>query len=581
MPLKEIKSLPKIYELLKNHKCYLNEHRWTEDVWDTVQLGFFQGTNPQFYSADNATTMISNAIKKSFPKAKIPKFQIVFCSPQTKSQNIQLRTKAYAIETEKATSMERIKMLKHTYGETTEFVPFQMRSKHPDAYARILSQQSRMIADQHVIVMQYITPDTMYYLTDRIAAIDGVIDLLEVTNGEEIGKYRVLVHKDDFHKARKSLQANLPTWYAECVPDDAKPTQDRFPGTPEVAPIMSDGYSSREDSYYSSSVNTALSYDSVSSDITTDTSIKSTVTNNDDKTEPSWAQRVSNGATPDKGSTPPPGAPNSVQPNPIDASIISDLASSRAEVEDLKAQLSKMQVQQDTERQEQVRQAEHQKKEAEILATAQQLELDKKAEDQRRLFHQQLEDQRREMKKLAAQQRSELEAKMQDQITRAIQDHMNRSPAPVTPDLHQMFVDQGRQIQLLTRMMMKQMSPPAPPPVAQVSTGKRSAEATKMTEGVDEEFEYPEEEHLNTPESRKRVDLKRTPQKSESSRTEATTPSSVSMESPLAIGNSTSRMTHIHGHRIRSVRYTQTTPIILSILAVMDPATMSMNAILL
>ena len=70
--LKEIKSIPKIHDSLKNHKCYLNEHRWTEDVWDTVQHGFFQGTNPQFYSADNATTMISNEIKKSFPKAKIP-----------------------------------------------------------------------------------------------------------------------------------------------------------------------------------------------------------------------------------------------------------------------------------------------------------------------------------------------------------------------------------------------------------------------------------------------------------------------------------------------------------------------------
>ena len=247
VPLKEIKSLPKIYELLKNHKCYLNEHRWTEDVLDTVQLGFFQGTNPQFYSADNATTMISNEIKKSFPKAKIPKFQVTFCSPQTKLKNIQLRTNAYAIETEKSTSMEMLKMLEHTYRETTEFVPFQMRSKHPDAYARIIYEQSKMIADQHVIVLQYITFDTMYYLTDRIAAVTGVIGLLEAPNCANIEKYRVLVHKDDFHTARKNLQSELSLWYdAECVPDDAKPNQDKFPGKPEVVPIMSDGFSSGE-----------------------------------------------------------------------------------------------------------------------------------------------------------------------------------------------------------------------------------------------------------------------------------------------------------------------------------------------
>ena len=195
VPLREIKALPKIHALLKNHKCYLNEHRWTEDVWDTVQLGFFQGINPQFYSAENATSMISDTIKKAFPKTKIPKFQIAFSSPQTTIHNTQLRTKAYAIETEKTTSMEMLKILKHTYKETTEFIPFQMRSKHPDAYYRILSQQTKMIAEQHVIVLYNISADMMYYLSDRIESIDGVIDLKAVPNGEKDGKYRVLVKK--------------------------------------------------------------------------------------------------------------------------------------------------------------------------------------------------------------------------------------------------------------------------------------------------------------------------------------------------------------------------------------------------
>ena len=94
---------------------------------------------------------------------------------------------------------------------------------------------------------------------------------------------------------------------------------------------------------------------------------------------------------------------------------------------------------------------------------------------------------------------------MQEQITSAIlQDHINRSAAPVTPDLHQVFVNQGCQIQLLTRMMMKQMSPQDQQlPSAQVSTGKRSAEETKMTDGLDEESKFSDAEHLNTPEVRK------------------------------------------------------------------------------
>ena len=205
--LKEIKSTPKIYELLKNHKCYLNEHRWTEDVWDTVQLGFFQGMNPQFYSAEKVSSMISTEIKikKAVPKTKIPKFQIAFCSPQTMIHNAQLRTKAYSIETEKSTSMEMLKILKQTYHETTEFIPSQMRSKHSEAYSRILLQQSKMIADQHVIIIQHISPDSMYYLSDRITSVDGVIDLIEAPNSKVLGRYQVLVHKDDFHHVRKTI----------------------------------------------------------------------------------------------------------------------------------------------------------------------------------------------------------------------------------------------------------------------------------------------------------------------------------------------------------------------------------------
>ena len=130
------------------------------------------------------------------------------------------------------------------------------------------------------------------------------------------------------------------------------------------------------------------------------------------------------------------------------------------------------------------------------------------------------------MEQLAAQQRREMEAKTQEQITRAIQDHMSRSAASATPDLHQMFVTQGRQLHLLTRMMMKQIKTQDQSPSGQTSTGKRSPEETStLTEGMDDGSDLSDAELLHTPEVRKRVDLKRTPQKSASTRTEATTPS--------------------------------------------------------
>ena len=512
--LREIKSIPKIHELLKNHKCYVNEHRWTEDVWDTVQLGFFQGLNPQFYSVDDATSMVSEAIKKACPKTKIPKFQIAFCTPQTMIHNAQIRTKAYAIETEKSTSMEMLKILKHTYRTTTEFIPFQMRSKHPEAYARILLQQSKIITDQHVIILQNISPDTMYYLSDRIGSIDGVLDIKEATYRKDLGKYRILVHKDDFQSARKSLQFGLQQWYADCVPEDAKPRTNRFPGEPEVAPILSDGDSSGEDSYYSTSVNTAMSYDSVSSDITNDLSQKTSDINESvDQSHTSWAGKVKNGSNHNQASTTA-ATPKTVQQTMTTASLVSDLVSSRAEVDELKVQLAKIQAQQEAESQEKKLQEEHRKKEAELQAAAHKLEMDKQAEAQRIIFQQQMEDQRRELERRAELQKRELEQTMQDQIARAIQSHMHRVPAPIPDDLHQMFLNQGRQIQLLTRMMLQQSLNRDPPSTtATTSTGKRTADERNTTDGSVDEEVIVDTTLVHSPAGRKRADLRRTPQK--------------------------------------------------------------------
>jgi hypothetical protein len=534
--LREIKSIPKIHELLKNHNCYVNEHRWTEDVWETVQIGFFQGLNPQFYSVDDATSMVSEAITKACSKTKIPKFKLSFCTPQTTIHNAQLRTKAYAIETEKSTSMEMLKILKHTYRETTEFIPFQMRSKHPEAYARILLQQSKMINDQHVIVLQNISPDTMYYLSERIGSIDGVIDMKEVTYRKDLGKYRVLVHKDDFHSARKSLQFGLQKWYVENVPEDAKPRSNRFPGDPEVAPIMSDGDSSGEDTYYSTSVNTAMSYDSVSSDITNDFSLKTVDTSKvDQSSNASWAGKVKAGSQPNQASSKAE-APQTVQQTTSTASLVSDLASSRAEVDELKVQLAKIQAQQEAESQEKKVQEAHRKKEAELQATAHKLEMDKQAEEQRRLFQQQMDDQRRELEQKAEIQRRELEQTMQEQIARAIQSHLNRTPTILNDELQQMFVNQGRQIQMLTRLMMQQSLNRDQVSPATTSTGKRTAEERNTTDGEANEDVIVDMTLLHTPEGRKRADLRRTPQKRGISK-DAPSPSSLSMQSSPSRNN--------------------------------------------
>ena len=165
--------------------------------------------------------------------------------------------------------MELVKILKSAYRETREFVPFQMRENCPEAYVDNIDRQIQMMADTRVIVLNYFGPDIMFYLTEHIMSINGVTAIIPSKTINIDGKYRLPVHKDDFRAIRRTLQANLLTWCETHVQCDLERVSRQYSGkSPEVAPINADDYSSGEDTYMTDSINTALSYESVLSELT-------------------------------------------------------------------------------------------------------------------------------------------------------------------------------------------------------------------------------------------------------------------------------------------------------------------------
>lgn len=266
--LSEIKANAKIFKLMKDHDFYVNEHRWSEADWETTQLGFLYGVDPQFYNIDQATTKFTNTLRQVSPRAKIPKFRLVYCSPKIKTaKGRMVRTKAYAVETMRADRDELNKLLKAAYKDDGTFVPFQLRARHPDAFERFVKAQTQMLATNYVILLNHIGPDAMHYLSDRILAISGVVALLPSISVNEDGRYKVLVHQKNYHKVRDYLKQAIPEWYEEHVEPDAKAPEYRYPGPPEVSPIESDGISQGDQTYLSISINTAMS---ISSNISND-----------------------------------------------------------------------------------------------------------------------------------------------------------------------------------------------------------------------------------------------------------------------------------------------------------------------
>jgi hypothetical protein len=262
--LSEIKAIPTVFQLLRDHEVYLSEHRWKETIWNTTQLGFIVGLDPQFYNPEQAAERLIQDMKKHNPgKPKIPHFRMAFCTPTVLVKGIgkrNSRTKAYAIETEKMNSMEMLRLLKIAYKYTGDFVPFQMRNKHPEAFLRAIQVQTQTMATNRTIVLNNIGTDAILYLSHWIENVDGVKDIVPCRTVEIDGKFRMLVKQQDFHRVRNILIENLSQWISDYIASDAQPQPGRFPGYPEVAPLFSDVLSNGNNSYMATSVNTMMSY---------------------------------------------------------------------------------------------------------------------------------------------------------------------------------------------------------------------------------------------------------------------------------------------------------------------------------
>ena len=320
---------------------------------------------------------------------KAPKFRLVYCSPKVRStrrSNHTIRTKAYAIETLRKDREEMNRILKQAYKDTGTFIPFQMRSRHPEAFEKMIRAQTHHMANNFVIILNYVGPDVMHYISERILTTDGVEALLPCKSVNEDGKYKVLVEKDKYHKTRGLLMDELTNWITNDAAPDAKVTLLKYPSPPEIAPIGSDGFSRGDQSYMNISVNTALSVGSTLSDASPPSYVynKSAINrtnSSEDSTsggsqailpgnKGTWADTVAGRSTSlsinsDIGST------------GIDqTTIISDLESSRAEVETLKSKVAQMEA----ERAEQQR----------VLAETVQEHVSKALQDQMMIFTNQM-----------------------------------------------------------------------------------------------------------------------------------------------------------------------------------------------
>jgi hypothetical protein len=272
VPFGQIKRHTNAYQLLLDNQCFLNEHLWDEQEWDLKQLGFVTGFNPKYYSNKIVTSMFRASLSKAMPRKKIPKLRMVLKSHRINFNSRLSKTQAYTIKVPSHVAPQLIPIIKEVTKDTKEFVTFQMRNRNPEVFQGAIRFQNHTISIQHVIAINHIGKEAMYYLSDRIQAISGVLDVVPTRKGEETGRYFVIVNKDDVHRVREKLLKKFNLWYADAVPEDAQPKPEQYAGqAPEIATARSDGFSEGDNLWMTNSTRSFLSFSATSMQSTSNT----------------------------------------------------------------------------------------------------------------------------------------------------------------------------------------------------------------------------------------------------------------------------------------------------------------------
>jgi hypothetical protein len=262
-PLSHIRNQPAVFQLLQQYNVFLRQHSFTEDIWDTIPLGFMIGTSPTFYTSERAAQKLTQQVITANKKAKLPQFKMVFSSPSVKSPHDgrQFRTKAYTIEVNRQDGPSALRILKDTFRETCQFVPMKMKYVNPPAFAKaIQQQQTKYLNEVYVVPMMGMTDDALLYISDPIKAASGVIDIVPTKNYNFTGRYNILVKKSKFKETKAWLNQNFQIIYNKYVAEDAKPHADAFSGPPRIATDYGEDDSSGADSYMSMSAASFTSF---------------------------------------------------------------------------------------------------------------------------------------------------------------------------------------------------------------------------------------------------------------------------------------------------------------------------------
>jgi hypothetical protein len=240
-------------DYLKHNNIRISKHNWQEEEWDMSVIGFFTHVFPANMPADYATKLIGKDLKSPIKFQTVPKFRIIPIPVRINNLKQPTTVQVYGMEVKTQDIKDMTSILKENTNPGI-FIPFQMKYINQNAYNKALSHIAYKQDNTWVIKIKYMSDTAFFRLENMIK------DSLQIEHAIHIpikNECKILVSRQTFHIKRNELKANLAKWNQHLDSEDVR----ECGSLPEVAHIRKDDYSDDENSFFSNSIRTIMSFE--------------------------------------------------------------------------------------------------------------------------------------------------------------------------------------------------------------------------------------------------------------------------------------------------------------------------------
>jgi hypothetical protein len=144
--LSAIKQCDHVHAKIRASKVWISEHRWTQNITDVVEIGWYTCMNPAIALPTQVEELVRDDIIRAavgIPAGRIPSFRCGFTTVKMQYNKKQYVTKAVGIQCRVGDRHNLIQLLAKTSETSTEkFIFYKARHREPANYAKAIVYQS-------------------------------------------------------------------------------------------------------------------------------------------------------------------------------------------------------------------------------------------------------------------------------------------------------------------------------------------------------------------------------------------------------------------------------------------------------